>query len=318
MFSCGENNAPKTSNPKKENKAIDVKIPRFNEDSAYRYIADQVAFGPRVPNTAAHTACGRYLIDKLKKFSDTVLVQQYKTRAYNGTILNGLNIIGSINPHIQKRIFISSHWDSRPYADNDPDPANHRTPIDAANDGASGVGVILEMARQMSIERPRIGVDFIFFDTEDYGPPIDLNQHGGNFWGLGSQYWSKNLHNPDYSPHYGILLDMVGAKDASFYMEGFSLEYASHILKKVWNIGKELGYDNYFLFENGGYIDDDHKYINEIAKIPTIDIIHLVKDTPGNTFFKYWHTLGDDMSTIDKNTLNVVGQTMLTLTYREH
>ncbi|NOX45509.1 MAG: M28 family peptidase [Chlorobi bacterium] len=317
LFSCGGNDSPKTS--KAENKATPtINIPDFNADSAYKYVADQVAFGPRVPNTPAHDACAKYLSGKLNEFADTVVVQKFKIRAYDGTILNGKNIIGSINPQAKKRIFISAHWDSRPYADNDPDPANHRTPIDAANDGASGVGVILEIARQMGLSKPNIGVDYIFFDTEDYGPPMDSPKRGqGEYWGLGAQYWSKNLHDPDYSPHYGILLDMVGAKDATFYMEGFSMEYASHILKKVWNTGKELGYGEYFLFENGGYIDDDHKYINEIAKIPTIDIIHLSKDTPGNSFFKYWHTIGDNMSTIDKNTLKVVGQTLLTVSYRE-
>ncbi len=318
LFSCGGNDSPKTSNTKDQKTAPQINIPDFNADSAYQYIADQVAFGPRVPNTPAHDACAKYLSDKLDGFTDAVEVQKFKVRAYNGTILNGKNIIGSINPKAVKRIFICSHWDSRPYADNDPDPANHLTPIDAANDGASGVGVILEIARQMGMTRPNIGVDFIFFDTEDYGPPMDSPKRGqGEFWGLGAQYWSKNMHDPDYSPHYGILLDMVGAKDATFYMEGFSMEYASLILKKVWNTGKELGYDNYFLFENGGYIDDDHKYVNEYAGIPTIDIIHLSKDTPGSSFFKHWHTIGDDMSTIDKTTLKVVGQTLLTVSYRE-
>ena len=318
LFSCGGHDSPKTSNAEKKKTAPVINIPEFNADSAYKYIADQVAFGPRVPNTAAHDACAKYLVQKLEVFTDEVMVQQFKIRAYNGIVLNGKNIIGSINPEAKKRIFISAHWDSRPYADNDPDPANHRVPIDAANDGASGVGVILEIARQMGMAKPNIGVDFILFDTEDYGPPVDSPKRGqGEFWGLGAQYWSRNMHNPDYSPHFGILLDMVGAKDATFYMEGFSMEYASQVLKKVWNTGKDLGYDNYFLFENGGYIDDDHKYINEIAKIPTIDIIHLVKDTPGNTFFKYWHTIGDNMSTIDKTTLKVVGQTLLTVSYQE-
>lgn len=318
LFSCGGNDSPKTSNTKDQKTAPQINIPDFNADSAYQYIADQVAFGPRVPNTLAHDACAKYLVQKLGGYTDSVMVQQFKIRAYNGTVLNGKNIIGSINPKAKKRMFFSAHWDSRPYADNDPDPANHRTPIDAANDGASGVGVILEIARQMHITKPNIGVDFIFFDVEDYGPPQDSPQRGqGNYWALGSQYWSNNLHDPDYNPYYGILLDMVGAKDATFYMEGFSVEYASQILKKVWNTGKELGYDNYFLFENGGYIDDDHKYVNEIAGIPTIDIIHLVKDTPGNSFFKYWHTLGDNLSTIDKTTLKIVGQTLLTVSYRE-
>lgn len=317
LVSCGGEDKSKPTKTKKAKPEIHVNVPDFNSDSAFKYIADQVAFGPRIPNTSAHNACAIYLTNKLSQFTDTVVVQKFKVRAYDETILNGKNIIGSINPDASKRVLLCAHWDSRPYADHDPNPSNHRVPFDAANDGASGIGVLLEIARQMWISKPNIGIDFIFFDTEDYGPPQDLNKMGAEYWGLGSQYWSKNLHDPDYKAHYGILLDMVGAKDATFFMEGFSLEYASQVLKKVWNTGKDLGFDNYFLFENGGYIDDDHKYVNMYADIPTIDIIHQVKDTPGSSFFKHWHTTGDDMSTIDKQTLKVVGQTVLTVCYRE-
>lgn len=316
LNACGENNKKQATTTKTTPKQ-QVVVPNFNADSAYLFVEKQVAFGPRVPNTSEHEACAQYLYHKLKNYADTTLIQNFKTRAYNNAVLNGKNIIGSFNPLIGNRVLLCAHWDSRPYADYDKDPNNHTKPIDAANDGASGVGVLLEMARQMSLKNPGIGVDIIFFDVEDYGPPQDLQMYGTNFWGLGSQYWSRNPHDPDYEARYGILLDMVGAADATFLMEGYSMEYASGIVKKVWTVGNRIGYTDYFLFESAGYIDDDHKYVNEIARIPTIDIIHLDTESAGSSFFEHWHTLGDTMDKIDKETLKAVGQTLLTVIYEE-
>ncbi|MCD4697537.1 MAG: M28 family peptidase [Bacteroidales bacterium] len=314
---CGNIPENKPNEPVKKPKST-VKVPVFNADSAYFYIWSQVDFGPRVPNTEAHAKCATYLFNKLSQFTDTALVQNFKTRAFDGTVLNGKNIIGSFSPEKNNRILLCAHWDSRPFADHDKNPENHNTPIDGANDGASGVGVLLEIARHLSQQTSRIGVDIIFFDTEDYGPPKDNQRQGtDNFWALGSQHWSKNPHKYDYYAKYGILLDMVGAKDAGFYMEGYSLLYASHVLKKVWNTAHRLNFQAYFIFEQLGYIDDDHKPINETLKIPTIDIIHLDQESSNNTFFEHWHTIDDTMDKIDKNTLKVVGQTLLTVIYEE-
>jgi Zn-dependent M28 family amino/carboxypeptidase len=302
---------PSTQKPK-------VDIPDFNADSAYFYVKSQVDFGPRVPNTNSHTKCAEYLFSKLKSFADTAMVQSFKTKAFDGTVLNSKNIIGVFNPDKQKRVLLCSHWDSRPFADHDPDPSLQNTPIDGANDGASGIGVLLELARLMAISKPEIGIDIIFFDVEDYGPPKNHpNSEVKDQYGLGSQYWSKNPHDPDYTADYGILLDMVGASNARFYMEGFSMEYASGILKKVWSIANRAGFSEYFVFDQVGYIDDDHKYINEIAKIPTIDIIHLDPESSNGSFFEYWHTTGDNLSVIDKQTLKVVGQTLLNVVFQE-
>jgi Zn-dependent M28 family amino/carboxypeptidase len=245
------------------------------------------------------------------------MIQAFKARAFDGTVLNGKNIIGSINPENGKRILLCAHWDSRPFADYDPDPENQRTPILGANDGGSGVGILLEVARQLSMSKPGIGVDIIFFDAEDYGPPQDLNMHNGEYWALGSQYWSKNPHDPDYTAMYGILLDMVGAQDARFFMEGFSMDYAGGIVKKVWKTAHRMGYEDYFIFQQVGYIDDDHKSINENIGIPTIDIIHLDPESANSSFFEHWHTVDDTMETIDKYTLKVVGQTLLTVVYEQ-
>lgn len=299
-------------------KKITIKIPDFNADSAYSYIAKQVSFGPRVPNTENHDACAKYLYDKLNSFADTAMNQKYTAKAFDGTRLKGINIIGSFNPEAKDRVLLCSHWDSRPWADHDSDPAKRNEPVMAANDGASGVGILLEMARQMHLDHPEIGVDIIFFDLEDYGPPRDKQQNDEeDWWALGSQYWARHPHIENYYANYGILLDMAGAKNAKFYMEGYSMMYATGVIKKVWNTARKLNYSMYFPFEQNGYIQDDHVYINEIIGIPSIDIIHLNPDSSNHTFFEYWHTTHDTLDKISKETLKAVGQTLLTVIYEE-
>jgi hypothetical protein len=294
-----------------------VKVPDFNGDSAYESVKAQLAFGPRVPNTPAHTKCAAYLISKLKTYTTEVIVQKGTIRAYNDTPLNFQNIIASWKPEINNRILLCAHWDSRPYADHDPDPKNRRKPVDAANDGASGVGVLMEVARHLSLVNPAVGVDIILFDLEDYGPPQDqIMNNADEQWGLGSQYWAENPHKPDYFARYGILLDMVGARNATFLMEAFSMQYAADIVKSVWSTANRIGYSSWFVYEQGGYITDDHVPINRIRNIPTIDIIHLDKNTESG-FYPFWHTTGDTFDKIDKNTLKVVGQTLLTVIYEE-
>jgi Zn-dependent M28 family amino/carboxypeptidase len=295
-----------------------VRTPDFNADSAYRFVKEQLAFGPRVPNTPAHEKCAAYLSEKLKGYAEKVISQKGTIKAYNGTPLRFENIIASWKPDSNNRIFLCAHWDSRPYADHDPDPANRRKPVDAANDGASGVGVLLEIARQISILKPSIGIDIILFDVEDYGPPKDHQSAEAteDQWGLGSQYWSKNPHRPDYFAKYGILLDMVGASGATFLMEGISMQYAPDIVKLVWSAGGRSGFSNYFLYEQGTSITDDHLPINQIRNIPTIDIIHLDKNSETG-FYPYWHTTKDNLAAIDKSTLKAVGQTLMTVLYEE-
>ncbi len=312
------NHPDKKSNESKDKrKAIEkVSIPEFNADSAYHYISEQVGFGPRVPNTPEHAAAADYLINKLASFADTVLVQEFKARAYDGRILNGKNIIGSFHPRRKSRILLCAHWDTRPFADHDPDPQNQLIPIDGANDGGSGVGVLLEIARQLSLQSPKVGIDIIFFDAEDFGPPQDHQKRGsGNWWALGSLHWAKNPHDPDYFAKFAILLDMVGAHDARFYQEGYSMMYAPGVVRKVWNTARRIGYQDYFIFEEKGFIDDDHKPINEILKIPAIDIIHMDDASSNRSFFEHWHTVNDNMDVISRVSLKVVGQTVLTVVY---
>jgi len=295
-----------------------VEVPVFNADSAYHYVKQQVLFGPRVPNTKAHAECIKFLENKLKEFTPHVILQKTRVRAYDGTTLNITNIIASFKPETNNRILLCAHWDSRPIAEKDPDPALRNKPIDGANDGASGVGVLLEIARIISQKEPSIGIDIIFFDAEDYGQPHDSNLPPmEDTWALGSQYWSRNPHKENYFAKYGILLDMVGAHDATFLKEGFSVQFASSIVNKVWSTAHRLGYQNYFIDKNTNAITDDHYYINVITGIPTIDIIHH-ESTTSTGFFEFWHTHKDNMDNISKETLKAVGQTVLTVIYEEN
>lgn len=317
LFACKNEGKDKKSNEDSiKDNVKTFNIPDFNADSAYAYVEKQVSFGPRVPNTLAHKECLDYIVAKMKQFSDHVMVQEGKVKLYNGKVITAKNIITSYKPEYQNRVLLAAHWDSRPYADHDPDKANHSKPIDGANDGASGVGVLIELARLMHNQAPTIGIDIIFFDVEDYGTPQDKQTEREDTWCLGSQYWANNPHKQNYFARYGILLDMVGAKNAQFPHEYFSKQYAPDVLKKVWAKARELGYAKYFIEKDGNPITDDHLYINTIIKIPTIDIIHL--DDEGETgFFEYWHTLNDNMNQIDKETLKAVGQTVTAVIYSE-
>lgn len=315
FVSCKFNQkTPKQTN---ENQAV-VQTPDFNADSAYAYVAMQTSFGPRVPNTAAHQKGADYLSSKLDEYADTVIVQEFQARAYDGSLLNGKNIIGIFNPGLKKRVFLSAHWDSRPFADQDPNADNHHKAIDGANDGASGVGVLIEIARQMKIQKPDIGIDIILFDLEDYGIPefAKRTADSESSWALGSQYWSLNPHYLNYNAQYGILLDMVGAKNAVFRMEYFSMYYAPQIVKKVWKIAASAGYGDYFLLEDGSSVLDDHYFINRDAKIPTIDIIQHDNKTESG-FYEHWHTIKDNLDAIDKQSLKAVGQVVVEVIYRE-
>jgi Zn-dependent M28 family amino/carboxypeptidase len=221
------------------------------------------------------------------------------------------------NAEHKKRVLLFAHWDSRPFADQEKDKTKRTQPIVGANDGASGVGVLLEIARQINSSPVDIGIDIIFFDAEDWGQPsYERNQIPGDWYCLGSQYWAKNPHTPNYRASFGILLDMVGAANATFYKEGYSVEYASNITEKVWTTASRLGYGGFFINKKGGYITDDHVPVNQFHRAPSINIIHTSDDT-SHGFGEFWHTRKDNMDVIDKNTLKVVGQTVMEVLYTE-
>ena len=313
LAACGSKQPQPTAQPQ----ATTVVVPTFNADSAYHYTAEQVAFGPRVPNSEPHRLCGDWLESELKRFGAQVTTQRVTLRAYDGTILAARNIIGSYKPELKKRVLLCAHWDSRPWADADADPTHHRTPILGANDGASGVGVLLEVARQLQAQPTGIGIDLILFDAEDYGTHAaddSETTESSNTWCLGSQYWARVPHTQGYMARFGILLDMVGGKDARFHREGYSEYFAKHIVDKVWVAAHASGNGQWFPYAEGGIITDDHLPINQIARIPCIDIIGHYPDTG---FAPTWHTMDDTMDNIDPAVLRAVGQTVLQVIYNE-
>lgn len=311
-----------------ENNITDQAVgPQFSADSALLYCQQQCDFGPRTMNSEAHELCAAWIAKKFESFGMEVTMQKAMLKGYDGTQLKATNIIASYKPELSDRIMICAHWDSRPWADNDPDEANHKKPLMAANDGASGIGVMLEIARLLndtlnskpSTLNSGIGIDFVCFDAEDWGTPewADHNGNDGDTWALGAQYWASEPHKSGYKARFGILLDMVGGEGARFFKEGVSMHYASDIVKKVWQAAETLGYGSMFPQEDGGTITDDHLPVNQKAGIPCIDIIPYYADCEQSSFGPTWHTVNDDMQHLDKNTLKAVGQTIVQVIFSE-
>ncbi len=303
---------------------------QFNADSAYQFCAAQCDFGPRTMNSEAHERCAQWISQKFQQYGYTVELQKADLKGYDGTILKSTNIIASSQPSTPNsqlpKVLICAHWDSRPWADNDPDSANWRKPVMAANDGASGVAVMLELARLIQQhDSLNVAVDFICFDAEDWGiPQWDETGDGTDSWALGAQYWAKkyqekSLHSQPSTLNYqyAILLDMVGGQGAKFYQEGYSKQKAGRIVEKIWRAAHAAGYGSTFPMQESGFVTDDHVPVNDIANIPCVDIINHYPDCPQSSFGPTWHTVNDDMQHIDKNTLQAVGQTLLQVLYNE-
>jgi hypothetical protein len=310
LVSCVSDPSPTDTAPASPPKAkTSTPVPKFDRDSAYAYVAKQVEFGPRVVNTDAHRRTKEWLVDKLQSFGAEVREQDFEAKAFDGTILSATNIIARFQPEREDRILLTAHWDTRPFADSeledDPDAV-----VMGADDGASGAGVLLEIARQLSQHEPNIGVDIVLLDAEDYGKSGGGNR---NSWALGAQYYAKNIRAP--KPEFGILLDMVGARGATFAQEGYSRQYAPELLRKVWRLAKSMGYGEYFVDRKAGPVLDDHYFINSIANIPTIDIINLPQGGK-SSFVDHWHTGDDNLDKIDKRTLRAAGQVVLAAVFR--
>lgn len=315
LFACACNESGKNTNGNKDTDntsqkttTVNVPVPVFNADSAYNYTAKQVSFGPRISGTPAQPKCAEWLIATLKPLADTVYVQRTTVIGPHKQSLPCINIVATFNPEAKQRILLLSHWDTRPHADQDAFDKTKK--LDGADDGASGVGVLIETARALHAQKQSVGIDLLLTDVEDYG----ISEEENSFC-LGTQYWAKNPHVSGYKANYGILLDMVGGRGSQFYMEAGSQQYAYGPMKMFWDVGNRLGYSDFFRYENtGAAITDDHVYVNTMANIPTFDLIALQSN--GN-FVPHWHTQNDNMSVIDKRTLQVVGQTILQVIYTQ-
>lgn len=284
----------------------------FSGDNAYEHVRAQVKFGPRVPNTDGHEACLAYLQETLVATGLEVRTQPMLLTAYDGTQLRATNIIASYKPERKNRALLFAHWDTRPMADHDDNPALRDKPIDGADDGASGTGLLLEMARLIATsDLKNIGVDILLFDAEDYGVPegVDYKGRTETTWALGTQYWTKHPHVEGYMADFGILVDMVGAKDATFYREYFSVNSASRYVNKIWATGRRLGHAKYFINEMGGAITDDHYFVIENLRIPCVNIVNY-DPTRAKGFGDYWHTHNDNLDNISRETLQAVGETV--------
>ncbi|MDE7135369.1 MAG: M28 family peptidase [Muribaculaceae bacterium] len=300
LCACGgKTTAETTPDTLPENNNTEIK---FDADSAYQFIADQVEFGPRVVGSAAHARCADYIAAKLKAYGAEVIVQDTTYTDQNDKSQRVRNIMGRFNPHAERAVMLLAHYDTRPWADEDPDETKHSTPIDGANDGGSGVAVMLEIARNASQLPAAKGLDLLFVDNEDAGTHQDDLS-----WCIGSQAWAAYRQSTDRPIDYAILLDMVGGKDACFPREYFSEVNAKGVNDLIWATARQLGYANRFPDRISGAINDDHVPLLKIG-IPTVDIIETDPDAGG--FNPTWHTTADNLQNIDPATLNVVGRTV--------
>ena len=314
LAGCKNNATGTTGN---ETAATELTPVKFNADSAYANVVAQCDFGARVPNSEAHRRCGDYLVARFKALGLDVEEQKATFTGWDKNELQGRNIIASYRPEADARIILAAHWDSRPWADEDPDTTKHRQPVMAANDGASGVAVMLEVARLLNELKPAVGVDFVCFDAEDYGAPYwGTPDPDGRDWCLGSQYWARQAAARGYKARYGILLDVVGGRDAQFRYEGFSMRYAEAVMHRLWQTAHDIGAQNLFIKADGGYATDDHLPMNEVAGIPTVDVIPYITGA-ANTFGATWHTTADTPGNISRENLRLVGQTLLQMLSEE-
>ncbi len=308
FVSCGEKQDQNVSKPLYK-LSSNSNIPKFDSNNAYEQVKAQVDFGPRNPGSRGHREELQYLVTELKKYADDVKLQEFNYAGYDNEQLALTNVIAKFNPSAKNKIILCAHWDTRPRSDHDPDPKKRDLPILGANDGASGVGILLEIARLLKDQKVNYGIELVFFDGEDYGKESDLD----NFC-LGSKYYAANYKDPNF-PTFGILLDLVGDKDASFAEEGNSLRYARDVVNMVWGIASQVN-ATMFKQSEGEAIYDDHIPMNQ-AGLKTIDIID-AELVGANTPVKrrnYWHTQGDTMENIGKNSLQQVGDVLTYLIY---
>ncbi len=282
----------------------------FNADSAISYVRQQVAFGPRIPGTAAAKQCGDWMVARLRLTADTVIEQTWTHTTAKGVKLPMRNILARFKPNVAQRILYVTHWDTRPMADSDPVPANRTKPFDGANDGGSGVALQLALADALKKTPPGVGVDLLFVDGEDWGsfgpPEVDVL--------IGSTYFAQHLPSADYKPLFGVLWDMIGDADLAIYQEINSANAAPEVVQRVWDKAREMGYGDVFVPQAKDPITDDHVPLIK-AGLRVIDVIDI--DYPNAESVRngvsYHHTLADKVDKLSVKSLKIVGDVALAL-----
>ncbi len=272
----------------------------FDQNRAFSYLEVQCSFGPRVPGSKAHIQGKDHIVNTIQSSADSVIEQSFMhSFVYTGELIKLTNIVAQFNPEMDNRIWIAAHWDSRPWADLDKDISKRNIPILGANDGASGVAVLLEIANQLKVKSPKIGVDLIFIDGEDIGKSGELEHYF-----VGSRYLSRNI--PTKFPKYCILIDMIGDKNLEIPIEGFSYQQAPKLVNLIWSQAEKMGF-TVFKNEISSYVQDDHVILYNIGGIPSIDIIDFD--------YQYWHTLEDTPDKCSPESLGIIGKLLLNHIY---
>ena len=275
--------------------------PLFDGKRSFDHLIAQTKFGPRNPGSDGHSKCLLYLESELKKNADKVTLQRFNQNGYNET-LHLTNVFAQFNLNASQRILLTAHWDTRPRGEEDPIPEMRNKPIIGANDGASGVAVLLELARIFKNSPPPIGVDILLSDGEDYG---DSRKDGNtDLYFLGARHFAKTKP-ADYNPQFGILLDMIGDRDLQIPLEQNSMKFAPQLMDLIWNTAEEVQVTQ-FVRIPGESISDDHFALND-AGIPTIDIIDFQ--------YPHWHTHQDTADKCSSESLEAVGKVLSALIY---
>ncbi len=270
----------------------------FRGDTAFAYIQRQLAFGPRIPNTAGAKQTGDWLLAQLRARADTVIVQEFQQRTAKGQTLKLRNFLARFRPQATDRILFLAHWDTRPFADKSANLGQQRMPVPGANDGASGVAVLLGVADALKAKPPTVGVDLLFVDGEDYGNFSDSTETL-----IGARYFAKHLP-PGYTTLFAVLFDMVGDKDLQFQQEGYSMANAPEVVQRVWQTAARLGYGRVFQARAEQPLIDDHVPLQQ-AGIRAIDVIDFD--------FPYHHTTEDTIDKVSAASLQIVGDVAVAL-----